>query len=186
MPRTIAGKDHSLTLFDDVRLIHPQLRQLEIHPAVLKHYEKMGGERLEHQITALQTSEEITNPDMVKRYLAMSPLVVTRADVKVRRWQVVARISGYHLSTLHLTASDTVTALAIPEPPQTALEQLIVQDHLVTPLLELPQNNQARLWVLKRHFEKVGALASLGLAGISKRTWAKWLYCDPRRLHEEE
>jgi hypothetical protein len=186
MTRIISSKHSLLTLFDNARIIHPQLRQLEIHPAVLKHYETMRGGRVEHQTTALQTSEAITNPEMIKRYLAMSPLVVTRADVKTRRWQVVARIAGYHLSTLHLTARETVTALVIPRPSETALEQLIVQDHLVNPLLEVPLNNQVRIWGLKSHFENVGALASLGLAGISKRTWAKWLHCDPRRLHEEE
>lgn len=179
------GSRSAFYLFDNARLIHPQLRSLEIHPSVLKHYEEMGCPP-EYQIPALQSSDAITNPGLIRLYLAMTPLVVTRIDTNVRRWQVVARVAGFHLSRLHLEASETVAALVIPTPSDSQLDQLITQDLLVNPLLESPMKQQGRIWAFRRYLEKVGALTSVGLAGFSKRTWASWLNCDPRSLREEE
>jgi len=116
----------------------------------------------------------------------MSPLVVTRVDANIRRWQVVARVGGFNLAKLHLAASEPVPALIIPTPSGSQLDQLMTQDRLVNSVLELPLTQQGRIWAFKRYLEKVGALTSVGLAGFSKRTWAKWLNCDPRSLREEE
>lgn len=173
------------SLFGDARLIHPQLKQLEIHQSVLTHHEAMGCP-VEYQIAAQQTSEAITNPELVERYLAMTPLVVIRADSSIRRWQVVSRVTAFYLARIHLAANMKVAALVIPTPSASQLEQILAQDYLVNPILEQPVKQRGRLWAYKNYLERSGILTALGLEGISKSVWAKWLSCSPRSLREEE
>lgn len=172
------------SLLDDSRLIRPRLKQLEIHPHVLKHYEAMGSP-VEYLLSAQQDSEVITSSELVKLHLAMLPLVVTRVGQSSRRYQIIARVSGFQFARLHLKDTDTVPALVIPKPSTAQLEQLITQDLIVNPILELPLKQQGRVWAFKGYLEEVGALAAMGLAGFNKRIWAKWMKCDPRSLREE-
>lgn len=176
--------DSGLFVFDRARLIHPRLSRIEIHPHVLLHQRAMTG-HVTH-LSAAVLSETFADKESIRCYLAMNPLVVTRANTNVPRWQLLARVHEYHLAKYKLADSEAVPAVVIPRPSRSQLEQLIVQDNLVNPVLEMSRNPQGKIWAYKSYLEEIGVLALMGLSGLSKRTWAKWLNRDPRTFHEEE
>lgn len=165
------------------KFIHIRINEMVVHPVILQNNITMEYPP-DHPIIKQQSDKSITNIDLIRSYLIMFPIVVTRHS-EDRRWYVVARVRGLYTSRMYLSQTERIPVMEIAAPSDTQIMQLLTQDLVINPILDNTYVTKQKNWQAISKLEQIGALGTLGLAGLSKRIWARWLKCDPRSIHEK-
>ena len=164
-----------LSWLEKTRLIRPQIKELSIHSHI-KSMELPDDSLMPPQITPALNSKSI------KSFLFTHPVVISTD--KSRNRQIISGIYKFHLARHFLEPNDRIPAMAVHSPTNEQIDQLILDEFLISPIV-LKQNLQAEnIWKYKVKLENLGILQANNLEKTSKAKWASWLNCGVRKLYD--
>lgn len=118
----------------------------------------------------------------IEAFLTLPRTIVSKN--KSNQLQVISGIYEFHLARHYLDPKDRISTVVINSPTIEQIEQLILNEFLILPIILRQNLHTDNIWKYKLRLEHLGILKANNLEKISKVTWASWLDCDVRKLRD--